>query len=395
MKILVLNSGSSSIKFKLFDDEICLANGLVEKIAETSSYAKLKINKTGKIYDTNQIIKNHEEGLEIVIKLFEQSGIKLELDGVGHRVVQGGNKYIKPTLLNEKIVSDIEGLIPLAPLQNPAHIAGIKSMLHIAPNVPNVAVFDTSFHQSMPEFVYTYALPKDFKDKYSVRKYGAHGTSHEYVSEKGANFLGKTYKKFSCITLHLGNGASMAAIKNGQCLDTSMGLTPLEGLIMGTRCGDIDPAIFPYLEKEANINVAQMYNIMNKKSGLFAICGTNDMREIEDRMQKGDKDAKLAFDMFCHRIKKYLGAYLAILGKTDAIIFTAGIGENDQMVRERVCENLEFLGIKLDKEKNNQRAKNVHLISTADSKIKILIVHTDEELAIANATMQILKNKTS
>lgn len=390
MKILVLNSGSSSIKFKLFEDEVCLASGLVEKISEPSSYAKLKIDGTGKIYDKTTKISSHEEGLEIVMELFKQSGMKLDLDAVGHRVVQGGSKYLKPTLLNEKIVKDMESLIPLAPLHNPAHIAGIKSMLHIAPNVPNVAVFDTSFHQSMPEFAYTYALPKEFKEKYFVRRYGAHGTSHEYVSHKAAHFLGKTYRDFSCVTLHLGNGASVSAIENGKCLETSMGLTPLEGLMMGTRCGDIDPAILPYLKREAGIDVLEMDNIMNKKSGLFAICGSNDMRDIEARMEQGDKDAKLAFEMFCHRIKKYLGAYLAVLGKADAIIFTAGIGENDKLVRQKVCENLEFFGIKLDQERNYKTPEDVHIISTIDSKVKILIVRTDEELAIVKATSKVL-----
>jgi len=394
MKILVLNSGSSSIKFKLFDGDTCVAGGLVEKIGEPSSYAKVKVEADGKVYDTHEQIVNHERGLEIVMDLFKQSGVltSLEgLDGVGHRVVQGASVFKGSVLLDESSVKAIEDLIPLAPLHNPAHVAGMRSVMRLAPKVPNVAVFDTSFHQTMPEFVYRYALPKEFLTKYKVRRYGAHGTSHAYVSRKAAEVLGIALDKFNCITMHLGNGASVSAVKGGKCFDTSMGLTPLEGLMMGTRCGEIDPAVLPYMQREAGIDAIEMDTIMNKKSGLFAICGTNDMREVESKMEAGDADAKLAFDMFCYRIKKYLGAYYAALGHVDAVVFTAGIGENDNLVRAAVCENMTELGIELNLAENDIRRGEPRIISTPASRVKVLVVPTEEELAIAQETVALIK----
>lgn len=395
MKILVLNLGSSSIKFKLFemDDKSVIASGLVEKIGEKSSYAKLKAEKTKEVFESTEAIKDHAQGLEVMEELFKKSGIMSdfgELGGIGHRIVHGGNRYFKPTLVTEKVIQDIEDIIPLAPLHNPAHAIGIRSVMKKAPNVKNVVVFDTAFHQTMPKSSYMYALPYEYCEKYKIRKYGAHGTSHEYVSKAGAKFMGIDINNFNCITLHLGNGASASAIKDGKCFDTSMGLTPLEGLMMGTRCGDIDPAILPYLKRVANIEVEEMDTIMNKKSGLYGICGTNDMRDVEEKM-KTDEKAKLAFDMFCYRIKKYVGAYYAALSRVDAIIFTAGIGENDNLAREAICENMQSLGIAIDKEKNSIRSGEIRDISTKDAKVRTLIVPTDEEFAIASATLELVK----
>ncbi|ASM37068.1 acetate kinase [Campylobacter sputorum] len=395
MKILVLNLGSSSIKFKLFemDDKSVIASGLVEKIGEKSSYAKLKAEKTKEVFESTEAIKDHAQGLEVMEELFKKSGIMSdfgELGGIGHRIVHGGNRYFKPTLVTEKVIQDIEDIIPLAPLHNPAHAIGIRSVMKKAPNVKNVVVFDTAFHQTMPKSSYMYALPYEYCEKYKIRKYGAHGTSHEYVSKAGAKFMGIDINNFNCITLHLGNGASASAIKDGKCFDTSMGLTPLEGLMMGTRCGDIDPAVLPYLKRVANIEVEEMDTIMNKKSGLYGICGTNDMRDVEEKM-KTDEKAKLAFDMFCYRIKKYVGAYYAALSRVDAIIFTAGIGENDNLAREAICENMQSLGIAIDKEKNSIRSGEIRDISTKDAKVRTLIVPTDEEFAIASATLELVK----
>ncbi|WP_228568643.1 acetate kinase [Campylobacter sputorum] len=395
MKILVLNLGSSSIKFKLFemDDKSVIASGLVEKIGEQSSYAKLKVEKNKEVFELTNAIKDHAQGLEVMEELFKKSGIMSdfgELGGIGHRVVHGGSKYFKPTLVTEKVIQDIEDIIPLAPLHNPAHAIGIRSVMKKAPNVKNVVVFDTAFHQTMPKSSYMYALPYEYCEKYKIRKYGAHGTSHEYVSKAGAKFMNIDINNFNCITLHLGNGASASAIKDGKCFDTSMGLTPLEGLIMGTRCGDIDPAVLPYLKRIANIEVEEMDTIMNKKSGLYGICGTNDMRDVEEKM-KTDEKAKLAFDMFCYRIKKYVGAYYAALSRVDAIIFTAGIGENDNLAREAICENMQSLGIAIDKEKNSIRSGEIRDISTKDAKVRTLIVPTDEEFAIASATLELVK----
>lgn len=395
MKILVLNLGSSSIKYKLFDmsDKSVISSGFVEKIGEKTSYAKLEVVKNKKIFESTQTIRDHTHGLEVMEELFKKSATLNnfnELCGIGHRVVHGGNRYFKPTLVDEKVIQDIEDIIPLAPLHNPAHAIGIRSIMKKAPNVKNVVVFDTAFHQTMPQTSYMYALPYEYYEKYRIRKYGAHGTSHEYVSKNAAKFLGIDINKFNCITLHIGNGASISAIKNGKSFDTSMGLTPLEGLMMGTRCGDMDPAIIPYLNRVANIEIQEMDAIMNKKSGIYGICGTNDMREVEENM-KTDKKAKLAFEMLCYRIKKYIGGYCAALNRVDAIVFTAGIGENDCILRQNVCENMQILGIEIDKEKNAIQSNEARDISTKNSKIKTLIIPTDEEFAIALDTLKLVR----
>ncbi|MGM9996386.1 acetate kinase [Campylobacter lanienae] len=396
MKILVINSGSSSIKFKLYDmdNESVMCKGLIEQIGSENSYAKI-VTACGRTKERSAHIIDHAQGIDIMNELLFSSGVVKSLDdidGVGHRVVQGADIFTDAILIDESVMKKIEELIPLAPLHNPAHLAGMKETLKLRPDIPNVAVFDTVFHQTMPKSSYMYALPLEFYEKYKIRKYGFHGTSHQFVSKAGAKILGIEYSKFSCITLHLGNGASIAAIKNGKCIDTTMGLTPLEGLMMGTRCGSIDPAIMPFLMRNANLSGEEVDNIMNKKSGLLAIGGTNDMREIEKRMDAGDENAKLAFDMFVLRVKKYIGSYIAILGQIDAIIFTAGIGENDARVREAVCNGLEIFGIKIDKDKNIEQKDEPRRIGHADTKIKIIIVPTDEELAIAQDTIRVINN---
>lgn len=397
MKILVINSGSSSIKFKLYDmqNKIAICKGLIEQIGSKNSHAKLTVLKTGENFERSGEIENHGAGIDIMNELlFVSHTLKSldEIDGVGHRVVQGADLFDDAVLIDEKVMKTIEELIPLAPLHNPAHLAGMKETLKVRPDIPNVAVFDTVFHQTMPKSSYMYPLPLEFYEKYKIRRYGAHGTSHNFVARQGAKILGIDFDKFSCITLHLGSGASITAIKDGKCIDTSMGLTPLEGLMMGTRCGSIDPAIVPFLMKNANLSGEEIDTIMNKKSGLLAISGSNDMREIEAKMDAGDEFAKLAFDMFVLRIKKYIGAYIAILGEINAIIFTAGIGENDARIREAVCSGLEIFGIRMDKNKNSVPLGEPRWVGLPETKVRIIIVPTDEELAIAEDTVRIIKN---
>lgn len=384
-KILVLNSGSSSLKFQLFLDEESVASGLVEQIGEKISNAQLKF--ADKKIEKKEELKNHEEALKIVSLMLKEAGFLnefSELNAVGHRVVHGGEDFIKATKIDNSNIEKLESISSLAPLHNPANIAGVKTILNLAPNVINVAVFDTAFHQTMPEYAYRYAIADEFYTKDSIRRYGFHGTSHEYVSQKAAEFLG--VKQLNAISAHLGNGASISAIKDGKCVDTSMGLTPLEGLIMGTRCGDIDGGALFFMARKHNLSIDELDKICNKKSGMLALCGANDMRDIEDNMQKGDEKSKLAFEMFCYRITKYIGSYLAVT-PASALIFTAGIGENDNLVREKVCENLSHLGFEIDKEKNNIRSKEIRNIATSNSKYAILVIPTNEELSIAKQTM--------
>ena len=384
MKILVLNSGSSSIKFQLFEmnENRSIASGIIEQIGENDSYAKIEFD--GKKIEKKELIKDHHSGLTLMnMLLIESSTINSldELGAIGHRVVHGGEKFSKPVIVNEEVLAEIEKLIPLAPLHNPANLDGIKVTMKQAPNVPQVAVFDTAFHTTIPSYAYMYALPYETYEKDGVRRYGFHGTSHHYVMKEASKYLG--VKKINAITLHLGNGASMAAVKDGKCIDTTMGLTPLEGLIMGTRSGDLDPAILFYLARKNGLNIDDLDKLLNKQSGLKGICGSNDMREVESMAKNGDQKAVLALEMFAYRIKKYIGSYGAIVGKLDCIIFTGGIGENDIDTRQRCCENLESLGIELDLVKNNQRAKEILDISSKEARVKVLIIPTNEELEIA------------
>ena len=386
MKILVLNSGSSSIKFQLFDAKTnnSLVSGIIEQIGEKISHAKIKFE--GKELEKSIPIANHKIGLEIMNSLLIESKIikdLCELDGIGHRVVHGGEEFSKPIIIDKNVIAQIEKLIPLAPLHNPANLEGIKSSIEHCPNVPQVAVFDTAFHTSIPPHAYMYALPYETYEKDGVRRYGFHGTSHHFIAKEAAKYLGIALKDLNAITLHLGNGASMSAIKHGKSIDTSMGLTPLEGLIMGTRCGDIDPAIIFYLSRVEGLSIDELDNMLNKKSGLKGICGNNDMREVGEMAEKGDEKAKLALEMFNYRIKKYIGSYSAVLGRVDCLIFTGGIGENDIKVRENSCSDLENIGISLDLKANNQRAKEILEINKIDSKVKVLVIPTNEELEIA------------
>ncbi|EJA9822970.1 acetate kinase [Campylobacter coli] len=393
MKILVLNSGSSSIKFKFFDDKVVKASGLVEKIGEEKSKVILKNALNDEKFERELAIKNHEHGLQIVNELFKESGILEDLnalDGCGHRIVHGGRNLSEHCLVDDYVLKEIDRVSIFAPLHNPAHLAGIKTMMKAAPNVKNTVIFDTAFHRTMPDFAYMYALPYDFYDKHNIRRYGFHGTSHAFVSARAAKLLGKDKEDLNAISAHLGNGASVCAVEGGKSVDTSMGFTPLEGLVMGTRCGDLDPAILPFISNLKGLTIEEIDTLLNKKSGLYGICGSNDFRDIGVKIEQGDDKARLAFDMFCYRLLKYIGAYFTVLPRTDAIIFTGGIGENAALVRQKVCEKLSHLGIELDTELNNEKTSCERVISTANSKVKIFIIPTDEELEIARVTEELI-----
>ena len=393
MKILVLNSGSSSMKFKLYDDERAISSGLVDKIGESVSNVRLKNLANAQDVERQESVENHQKAVKIIEDFFHESGILgslAELDGCGHRVVHGGQNLTKPCLINDGVLAEIERVAVIAPLHNPAHLVGMRAMLKVAPKVPNVAVFDTAFHATLPDFAYMYALPYELYEKQGIRKYGFHGTSHEFVSKKAAEFLGFKPSEFNAITLHLGNGASVCAVQDGKSIDTSMGLTPLEGLMMGTRCGDIDPAVVPHLIRSLNLKVAELDTLMNKKSGFLGICGHNDLRDVENLANKGDKKAQLALEMFVYRLVKYIGAYFAVLPRVDALVFTAGIGENSDTIRLKVCEKLTRLGFEIDEALNKGVRGELKLISKPSSSTKILIVPTDEELEIATITEKLV-----
>ncbi|MFW5741438.1 MAG: acetate/propionate family kinase, partial [Myxococcota bacterium] len=358
IKVLVLNSGSSSIKFELFEmpAEKREARGLLEKIGEDTSKLSYTIGDAKKVVE--QKVEDHGDGLRLIIDALTDNnngGLSdiSEIGAVGHRVVHGGEAFSETALIDDAVQKAVEEHIQLAPLHNPPNLLGIKVAREVLPNVPQVAVFDTAFHQTMPKHAYTYAIPYELYDELRIRRYGFHGTSHRYVAARAAKMLGRKLEETSLITAHLGNGASMAAIKNGKSVDTTMGLTPLEGLIMGTRCGDIDPAIIPFLAGAKDMAVSDVDKLLNKKSGLLGISGkSNDMRTVEEAANQGDERAALALEMYCYRIKKYVGAYTAAIGQVHALVFTAGVGENSDTVRERVCSNLGALGYELDAEKN-------------------------------------------
>jgi len=398
MKILVLNAGSSSIKYQIFNmkDSSVLTTGLLEKIGEPSSRLKYKwTNGNGEqeaVQDGH--VANHNEGLKMILDITLKLGViheLKELSGIGHRVVHGGEAFWKPTLINGKVVDVIRGMIPLAPLHNPANLMGIEVSRELCPSVPQVAVFDTAFHQTMPPYAYHYALPYNFYKELRVRRYGFHGTSHGYVAKQAARHFNRPLNSCNFITLHLGNGTSTSAIKEGKSVDTSMGMTPLEGLVMGTRSGDLDPAIPFYLARTTGKSFDEIETILNKESGLKGICGVNDMREVERLAGSGNLTAQLAIDIFSYRIKKYIGAYYAVLGRLDAIIFTGGIGENSDVIRKHACEGLEALGIEIDSKQNEPRLRALRDISTNASKIKVLVIPTNEELEIAEQTVDCIK----
>ena len=396
MKVLVVNCGSSSLKYQVLEmpSEELLCKGLVERIGIEG--AVIKHEKIGMDKFVLEVpMKNHEEALGHVIDavLDAEHGVAKSLDeisAVGHRVVQGGEKYPNSVLIDDDVMKAVEGFLDLAPLHIPANLLGINACKKLMPSTPMVAVFDTAFHQTMPAESYIYALPYEYYEKYGVRRYGFHGTSHKYVTLRAAEMLGKKVEDVNLVTCHVGSGASLAAIKNGKCFDTSMGMTPLEGLVMGTRCGDVDAAILKFLADKKGLSLADLDSIMNKKSGVLGISGvSSDMRDIETAVKEGNQRAKIAYDVFIHRIKHYVGAYLAELGGADAIVFTAGVGENSATTRADVCKGLEVFGIKLDEAANNVRGEDA-VLSTADSKIKVLLIPTNEEVMIARDTYEIV-----
>ncbi len=395
MKILVINSGSSSIKYQLFNMAVksVSANGLLEQIGEAESRLTHDYHdaqgETAKIVKT-QPVENHQAGFQLIGAILNESGAVRdsgELYGIGHRVVHGGEKFREPTIINREVIETIRQLIPLAPLHNPPNLLGIEVALAAAPQVPQVAVFDTAFHQSIPPWAFRYALPQNLYEDHHVRRYGFHGTSHYYVAKQAALHLNRPLESLNLITLHLGNGASVTAIENGRSVDTSMGMTPLEGLIMGTRSGDIDPALIFYLAGEVDYTLDEVESLLNKKSGLKGICGVNDMREIEQLVEKGDPAARLAIEMYCYRIKKYIGAYYAALGRVDALVFTGGIGENAADIRSRCCKGLSQIGIEVDESKNDRQTNGIFEIQRVTTTIKILVIPTNEELEIAEQTV--------
>ena len=397
MKILVLNCGSSSIKYKLYDmdDESVLAQGGVERIGLDNAFLKLTLpNGEKKILMHD--MPDHKEGVNFVFQqlLSEEYGaIKSldEIDAVGHRIVQGGDLFEKSCLVNEGVEAGIESLCDLAPVHNAGHLKGIRAVNHLMPKVPQVTVFDNAFHSTMPPHAYLYAVPYELYEKYHVRRYGFHGTSHRYVSHRVAELMGKDIKDLKIITCHIGNGASVAAIKDGKVIDTSMGLTPLAGVMMGSRSGDIDPSAVTYLMNKLNMQPQEMADFLNKKSGVLGITGiSSDMRDIENAAEEGNERARLALDMYNYRIKKYIGAYAAAMGGVDAIVWTAGVGENQIGTRLEACADLEFIGVKMDAEANNCRGVE-RLISTPDSRVQVWVIPTDEEIVIARDTMELVK----
>ncbi|KYH29920.1 MULTISPECIES: acetate kinase [Clostridium] len=398
MKILVINCGSSSLKYQLIDmtTEQPLAQGLVERIGIEGSVLTHKVN--GNKYVIEEPMKDHKKAIELVLNALidKEHGVisdMSEISAVGHRVVHGGEKYAESVLIDEDVMKALDDFVKLAPLHNPPNIIGINACKELMPNTPMVAVFDTAFHQTLPEHAYMYSLPYELYKSHGVRKYGFHGTSHKYVSRVAADMLEKDIKDLRIITCHLGNGASLAAVKNGKCIDTTMGFTPLAGLTMGTRCGDIDPAIVTFLMKELNLSLDEVDNLMNKKSGVLGISGvSSDFRDIEAAAAEGNERAKLALDIFKYKVVQYIGAYTAVMGGVDAVVFTAGLGENGIETREEIANALGFLDTKIDKEKNNVRGK-ASIISTDDSKVKLLVIPTNEELMIAKDTKEIVEKQ--
>jgi acetate kinase len=396
--ILVLNSGSSSLKYKLYQmkTETVLASGVVERIGSGNGNSLINHNKGEEKFKIEQKISNHSEALKAVFALLTDAekgsiGSLEEIKAVGHRVLHGGEIYSSATIISDKDMEQIENLRDLGPLHMPANIMGIKACQELMPQTPQVAVFDTAFHQTMPRSSYLYALPYVYYEKYGIRRYGFHGTSHRYVSNQAAKLLGKSLSKLKMITLHLGNGSSIAAIKDGKCFDTSMGFTPLEGLVMGTRSGDLDPAIVPFLQNVLNISASEVDNLLNKKSGFLGMCGFSDLRDIQKARQEGNERAIDVYDVFIQRLVKYIGSYYAVLGGLDVLVFTAGIGENDWVVRADVCKHLTHMGIELDEKKNDGLRGKETVISKSRSKVTVMVVPTDEELLIARDSYELIQ----
>ena len=398
MKVLVINCGSSSLKYQLIDmvNEEALAQGLVERIGIEGSVLTQKVEGKDK-YIVKEEMKDHKDAIRLVLEALvdENNGVIKSMDeisAVGHRVVHGGEKYKESVVINDEVKANIEECFKLAPLHNPANMIGIKACEELMPNTPMVAVFDTAFHGTMPEDAYLYALPYELYEKDGIRKYGFHGTSHKYVSQTCAEVMGRDIKDLKIITCHLGNGASLCAVKNGVSVDTSMGFTPLEGVAMGTRCGNIDPAIVTFLMKEEGLSVDEVNDLLNKKSGVLGISGiSSDFRDIEDAaFNKGNRRAQLALRIFEYKIRTTIGAYAAAMGGVDAIVFTAGVGENGPETREKCLVGLVFLGVEIDKEANNVRGK-IREISKAGCNVKAFVIPTNEELVIARDTLELIK----
>lgn len=400
MKILVLNCGSSSIKYKLFDmaSKEVLAQGGIEKIGLKGSFLKFPLPNGDKVVLEGEILE-HQTGIDYILGVLvsEKYGcIKSldEIDAVGHRVVHGGEKFNGSVFITDEMIKEMEACIELAPLHNPPNLAGIYAVKELMGDVPQVGVFDTAFHQTMPPKAYMYGLPYSLYEKYAIRRYGFHGTSHRYVSRRAAEILGVPYEEQRIISCHLGNGGSLAAIKDGKSIDTSMGMTPVEGLLMGTRSGDVDAGAIPFIMEKENIGTQAINTLINKHSGMLGVSGvSSDMREVQAAMRAGNERAQLAFDMFEYRIKKYVGSYAAALGGVDILVFTGGIGENHAISREIVCADMEFMGIKLDDAKNNAAIGEEGVISADDARVKVLVVPTDEEYMIASDTMEIVGHK--
>jgi acetate kinase len=388
--VLVINSGSSSIKYQLVDATSgdALASGIVERIG--LEVGKVKHEGPNGATVLEQPVPDHETGMRLVLDLFEQQGPQLreeDLTAVGHRVVQGGDVFDGPAVIDDAVLAQIDELSPLAPLHNPANVAGIEAARHAFPNIPHVAVFDTAFHRTMPPAAYTYAIDEQVAKEFKIRRYGAHGTSHLYVSRATAEFLGRPLEELNTIVLHLGNGASASAVRGGACIDTSMGLTPLEGLVMGTRSGDIDPAVLFHLARVGGYTIDQLDELLNRKSGMLGLSGYTDMRDVHDAVAAGDERVKTALDVYYHRIKGYVGKYYAELGRVDVITFTAGIGENDDIVRLNALAGLERLGIQVDPERNAGRVKEPKVISPDGAEVTVLVIPTNEELEIARQSV--------
>ena len=398
MNILVINCGSSSLKFQLIDSETekCIAKGLCERIGIEGS----RITYTpdgGEKEQTVTPMPDHTEAIRLVLEALtnEKTGVVKSLDeigAVGHRIVHGGEKFAASTIITDDVMKAIEECNDLAPLHNPANLIGINACKKLMPTTPMVAVFDTAFHQTMPEEAYMYGLPYEYYEKYKIRRYGFHGTSHSYVSRKAAEVLGKKYEDLKIIVCHLGNGASVSAVKNGKCVDTSMGLTPLEGLIMGTRSGDIDPAIMEFIAHKEGKNIDEIMTVLNKKSGVYGLSNnlSSDFRDLEAGYNNGDAHCIRTMNTYCYRVAKYIGSYVAAMNGVDVICFTAGIGENAPLVRSLVCEHLGFLGVSIDEEANHKRGEEI-AISTPDSKTTVMVIPTNEELAIARETVSLVK----
>ena len=397
MKILVLNCGSSSIKYALYnmDTKEVMTSGGAERVGLDGAFVKVKL-ANGEKKQIMHDIPEHTEGVKFIFSLLTDPEIGVikdlkEIDAVGHRMVHGGEKFNKSVLLNDEVLKVFEECSDLAPLHNPANLKGVNAVTELMPGLPQVGVFDTAFHQTMPDYAYMYAIPYELYEKFGIRRYGFHGTSHRYVAQRVCDFLGVDQADKKIITCHIGNGASIAAVDGGKCVDTSMGLTPLEGVMMGTRSGDIDGGAVSFIQKKLGLDADGISDLLNKKSGVFGVTGlSSDMREVDAACENGDPKAVLAMKMYNYRIKKYIGAYAAAMGGVDIIVFTAGVGENQWSTRQDACEGLEFIGVKIDKELNKGLRGVEKVISTADSKVTVCIIPTDEELMIATDTMNLL-----